>query len=245
MIFSPASSAISDSSSTPCIQTISPCHSTTGQDCRSGRGDVHRSNTSLMRLGPRECRNRTRSPARGVRIRRKQSRKAGGKWHETAIQTAPPLPLLELQVCTRRNPKLFRHKLTDAAHAQNAPPLLRWACQNGWVPPLSRIHTWRAEFLCARIQLLLPSFPMAARSTRRRLAGCRERRRSISMESEVSPGSVLLDRPPPRTGLPGSKIIGRRSANSACQYASSSRAVAERFARFSRRRGLYSRQCWK
>ena len=30
------------------------------------------------------------------------------------------------------------------------------------------------------------------------------------MESEVSPGSVLLDRPPPRTGLPGSKIIGSK-----------------------------------
>ena len=86
-----------------------------------------------------------------------------------------------------------------------------------------------------------PSWRAAARMTRRRRAGSRERRRSISMATAEWPGEVLTERPPPRTGLPGRRSWGRTRLSSACQRSSSSRASSARLARVRSRLGLNSR----
>jgi hypothetical protein len=83
-----------------------------------------------------------------------------------------------------------------------------------------------------------PSWRAAARITRRRRAGSRVRRRSSSMEMAGWPGVVLTARPPPRTGLPGSRSWGRMRLSSVCQRDSSSRANSAKFANVWSRFGL-------
>ena len=57
-----------------------------------------------------------------------------------------------------------------------------------------------------------------------------------------SPGAVLTARPPPRTGLPGSRSWGRRRVSSVCQRDSSSRASSARLARVWSRDGFSARR---
>ena len=87
-----------------------------------------------------------------------------------------------------------------------------------------------------------PSWRAAARRTRRRRAGSSGLRRSSSIESDCSPGAVELERPPPRTGLPGRMSCGRMRASSACQRDSSSRANSATLARVVSMLGFSSRR---